>query len=252
MFTFSSPRAGEGRRLQSLRLCLLRSHAGQLSKHKQVGGCGSSGVSSGPVGSQVAMTHEIGHACGLLHGPCGSVGTSADPNYPAYPPYDSAQNRAASIGEYGLDITTGNIPTPDTAKDYMSYCGPQWISLYNNANLLNNEALNPQSVGTVYPWLHPGHSGNLRYRARRPTPGPPRQDRRLRGSHPDRRPRLRRGARYGGCSQRPLCYSYETAVLKKLAQFPSAESAPRPKLRPKRPANPHAPVLGMAIEMRSM
>lgn len=98
------------------------------------------------------MTHEIGHACGLLHGPCGSVGTSADPNYPAYPPYDSAQNRTASIGEYGLDITTGDIPTPDTARDYMSYCGPQWISLYNNANLLNNKALNPESVGTVHPW----------------------------------------------------------------------------------------------------
>jgi hypothetical protein len=117
-----------------------------------VGGCESGGVSSGPVGQQVAMTHEIGHACGLLHGPCGSVGTSADPNYPAYPPYDSAQNRTASIGEYGLDITTGDIPTPDTARDYMSYCGPQWISLYNNANLLNNKALNPESVGTVHPW----------------------------------------------------------------------------------------------------
>lgn len=117
-----------------------------------VGGCESSGVSSGPVGSQVAMAHEIGHACGLSHAPCGSVGTSADPNYPAYPPYDTAQNRTASIGEYGLDISTGDIATPETAKDYMSYCGPQWISLYNNANLLNNDVLNPEAVGTIYPW----------------------------------------------------------------------------------------------------
>ena len=33
---------------------------------------------------------------------------------------------------------TGNIPTPEAAKDYMSYCEPPWIWLYNNANLLND------------------------------------------------------------------------------------------------------------------
>jgi len=117
-----------------------------------VGGCETSGVSSGPVGSQVAMAHEIGHACGRSHGPCGSVGSSADPNYPAYPPYDSAANTLASIGEYGLDISTGNIPTPDTARDFMSYCGPPWVSLYGYALFTNNSALNPETVGVEYPW----------------------------------------------------------------------------------------------------
>jgi hypothetical protein len=116
------------------------------------GGCESSGVSSGFNGGQTAMTHEIGHACGRAHGPCGSVGTSADPNYPAYEPYDSPAARVASIGEYGLDITTGAVPTPSTARDYMSYCGPSWISIYGHQALVDNAALNPEQVGVWRPW----------------------------------------------------------------------------------------------------
>ena len=116
------------------------------------GGCESSGVSSGFNGGQTAMTHEIGHACGRAHAPCGGVGTSADPNYPAYEPYDSPAARVASIGEYGLDITTGVVPTPATARDYMSYCGPTWISIYGHQALVNNDALNPEQVGRRRPW----------------------------------------------------------------------------------------------------
>jgi hypothetical protein len=116
------------------------------------GGCESSGVSSGFSGSQGAMTHEIGHACGRAHAPCGSVGTSADANYPAYEPYDSPAARVASIGEFGLDITSGAVPTPATAHDYMSYCGPAWISIYGHQALINNAALNPEQVGVRSPW----------------------------------------------------------------------------------------------------
>jgi hypothetical protein len=116
------------------------------------GGCESSGVSSGFNGGQTAMTHEIGHACGRPHAPCGGVGTSADANYPAYEPYDSPSARVASIGEYGLDITNGAIATPETARDYMSYCGPAWISIYGYQKLVNNAALNPEQVGHRRPW----------------------------------------------------------------------------------------------------
>ena len=62
-------------------------------------GCESGGVASGFDGGQTAFAHELGHFCGRKHGPCGSVGTSADPNYPAYEPYDSPAARVASIGE---------------------------------------------------------------------------------------------------------------------------------------------------------
>jgi hypothetical protein len=116
------------------------------------GGCESSGVGSGFDGSQTAFTHELGHYCGRSHAPCGSVGTSADPNYPAYEPYDSPAARVASIGEYGLDIATGAIPTPNSARDYMSYCGPAWISIYGHKAACNNDALNPKQVGLRDPW----------------------------------------------------------------------------------------------------
>ena len=120
-------------------------------------GCEASDVASGFVGdanqpgqlvNQVAMAHEISHNCGLLHAPCGtSIGTP-DPNYPAYEPYETPTAKRASIGEFGLDISTGLVPTPDTARDYMSYCVPFWVSLYTYRNLIANPKLNPQTVGT--------------------------------------------------------------------------------------------------------
>ena len=116
------------------------------------GGCESSGVSSGFNGGQTAFAHEVGHACGRAHAPCGGVGTSADANYPAYEPYDSVSAHVASIGEFGLDITNGAVATPDTARDYMSYCGPGWISIYGHQALIENQALNPKHVGVRRPW----------------------------------------------------------------------------------------------------
>jgi hypothetical protein len=74
------------------------------------------------------MAHELGYACGLPHAPCGTPG---DPNYPADEPYDPAATPKASTGEYGLDISTGNIMSPATFKDMMACCGPRWISPYN-------------------------------------------------------------------------------------------------------------------------
>jgi hypothetical protein len=102
-------------------------------------GCNTPGVSTGANGDGVTMAHELGHHCGLPHAPCGTPG---DPNYPAYEPYDPAGNPTASIGEYGLNISTGVILPPAT-KDMMSYCGPRWISLYNYGRLTNNANLDP-------------------------------------------------------------------------------------------------------------
>jgi hypothetical protein len=112
---------------------------------QNVGGCESSGVSAGPDAQPVTMAHEVGHGAGLAHGPCG-VG-NADASYPAYEPYDPANTPTASLGEYGLDITNGTIHPPSD-KDYMSYCGPRWISVYHHAKLCFNDKFNPRSVGT--------------------------------------------------------------------------------------------------------
>lgn len=112
-------------------------------------GCNSGGVSTGGIGDGVTMAHELGHACGRPHSPCGTPGDSA---YPAYEPYDPAGTPTASIGEYGLDITNGAIKAPGTFKDFMSYCGPRWVSLFVYGRLTNNAALDPVRVCVDRPW----------------------------------------------------------------------------------------------------
>ena len=108
-------------------------------------GCASSGVTSGRVGGQATMAHEFGHALGYPHAPCGNVGTP-DPDYPTYAPYG-----AASIGEYGFDIDAGFVHSPTSRRDYMSYCSPRWISLFNYERSLNRGILDP-TYCAKYPW----------------------------------------------------------------------------------------------------
>jgi hypothetical protein len=111
-------------------------------------GCGgSANVGSGAVGDGMTMAHELGHVLGLVHGPCGlGAGDVGDPNYPAYEPYDTVANRTASLGEYGCDVTDGTVYPPQNVRDFMSYCGPQWISLYHMQRLLYHQMFNPQIV----------------------------------------------------------------------------------------------------------
>jgi hypothetical protein len=112
-------------------------------------GCNSGGVSTGGIGDGVTMAHELGHACGRPHSPCGTPG---DPAYPAYEPYDPAGTPTASIGEYGLDISSGAIKSPAMFKDFMSYCGPRWVSLFVYGRLTDNAALDPVRVCVDRPW----------------------------------------------------------------------------------------------------
>jgi hypothetical protein len=112
-------------------------------------GCNSGGVSTSSIGDGVTMAHELGHACGRPHSPCGTPG---DPAYPAYEPYDPAGTPMASTGEYGIDISNGAIKSPATFKDFMSYCGPKWVSLFVYGRLTNNPALDPVRVCVDRPW----------------------------------------------------------------------------------------------------
>ncbi len=104
-----------------------------------VGGCASSGVTSGGINAGVTMAHEVGHACGLPHAPCGTPGDLA---YPAFEPYDPAGTPTASLGDYGLNINNGALRNP-AQKDLMSYCGGDWFSIYNYRRLFDNARLNP-------------------------------------------------------------------------------------------------------------
>jgi hypothetical protein len=112
-------------------------------------GCNSGGVSTSSIGDGVTMAHELGHACGRPHSPCGTPG---DPSYPAYEPYDPTGTPMASTGEYGIDISSGAIKSPATFKDFMSYCGPRWVSLFVYGRLTNNTALDPVRVCVDHPW----------------------------------------------------------------------------------------------------
>ena len=68
--------------------------------------------------SQETMAHEMGHALGREHAPCGHP-DSVDPKYP----YSSGQ-----IGVFGYDGRA--LLDRDDYKDEMTYCVPVWISDY--------------------------------------------------------------------------------------------------------------------------
>jgi len=119
-----------------------------------VPGCGVDGLGAGAVNDVTTFMHEIGHGYGFAHTPCGPAG-STDPDYPVYEPYPPA-----SIGEYGLDIRTGGVQDPGTTSDYMSYCFPQWMSLYQHQRLLQHPRLAPdwlreRSIFDDYPRRRP-------------------------------------------------------------------------------------------------
>jgi hypothetical protein len=85
---------------------------------------------AGVVFSGPTMAQEIGHTCGRAHAPCG-VG-DADPMYPNYIPH-----RSGSIGEFGFDVIDSVVHHPADTYDFMSYCGPTWVSPYTYEALMN-------------------------------------------------------------------------------------------------------------------
>jgi hypothetical protein len=132
---------------------------------------GCNGVATGGLAGQpITYAHEIGHQFGLAHARCGNAGTG-NANYPIYEPYDlpvdppgTTNWTMASIGEYGVDINNGAIANPNNAEDFMSYCGPPWISLFTHGFLINAPGLVPQTIPTgsgaatqrVIPDIRPG------------------------------------------------------------------------------------------------
>lgn len=69
------------------------------------------------------LAHELGHAMGRDHAPCGIADPDdTDPDYP-YP-------NASMGGVYGYDFDLMRLVKPKPARDLMSYCTPVWISDY--------------------------------------------------------------------------------------------------------------------------
>lgn len=72
------------------------------------------------------MAHELGHAHGLPHAPCGNV-AGPDSSFP----YSGGK-----IGSWGWDSRDDSLIAPGT-RDFMSYCNPSWISDYNFDKLIH-------------------------------------------------------------------------------------------------------------------
>jgi len=103
----------------------------QLVNSPDVAGCGRIGVAAGLLGSNNndTMAHEVGHAYGLAHAPCGNP-PGPDPAWP------STTNPGAIIGEVGVRPATPTLFNPNTTTDLMSYCAPTWFSPYHYKRLL--------------------------------------------------------------------------------------------------------------------
>jgi len=72
------------------------------------------------------MVHEVGHAHGREHAPCGLGNQPSDASYP----YSQA-----SIGTWGYDIVDGGLKSPNQYTDFMAYCDPTWVSDYTFGDL---------------------------------------------------------------------------------------------------------------------
>jgi hypothetical protein len=95
--------------------------------------------------------HEIGHAQGAEHAPCGGA-ASPDPEYP---------HANATLGARGLSTLTAQFYEPESYTDFMSYCRPYWISDYRFSKNYNvQKALTSWSgAGAPAPTTPPGYTG---------------------------------------------------------------------------------------------
>ncbi len=103
---------------------------------------GRASVGIGFSGSDSAETsvHEIGHAHGREHSPCGTGGSRT------YPYANGA------IGSWGYGILSKKLYSPTSYSDFMGYCNPTWVSDYTFGALLTRvRAVSPLTKGIALP-----------------------------------------------------------------------------------------------------
>lgn len=87
----------------------------------------SVGVGYAGQSSANTMAHEVGHAHGREHAPCGGA-DGVDPDYP----YSGAQ-----LGVWGYNILTKAFISPTKGRDMMGYCPNEWVSDYTYSGLFD-------------------------------------------------------------------------------------------------------------------
>jgi hypothetical protein len=96
------------------------------------------------------MAHEVGHAHGREHAPCGGA-NGVDPSFPY---------QGATIGVWGYNIFTKVFISPTKGRDMMGYCPNEWVSDYTYAALFTRIAtIATEKPGTTTPTT-PGTGGS--------------------------------------------------------------------------------------------
>lgn len=91
---------------------------------------GAIGVGRSGFGPAETCAHELGHASGRRHSPCGGAG-NPDPTYP---------HDGGSIGVWGYDIFSDTLKDPENWQDFMSYCSNEWVSDFTYRALAQRHA----------------------------------------------------------------------------------------------------------------
>ncbi len=104
-------------------------------------------VGVGYTGAQSANTaaHEIGHAHGRSHAPCGGA-SGADSKFP----YSGGR-----IGGWGWNLVTKKLVDPAVAKDFIGYCSPEWVSDYTFDALADRMSFVSASKSISFAWDAP-------------------------------------------------------------------------------------------------
>ncbi|MBX3204500.1 MAG: hypothetical protein KF764_05495 [Labilithrix sp.] len=122
-------------------------------------------VGVGFVGQDAAntMAHEIGHAHGREHAPCGGA-SGVDPSFP-YP--------QAQLGVWGYDIFDKTLISPTRGRDMMGYCPNEWVSDYTyNALFDRITAITTEKISLSSATASSGSQGQAAARYRIAVVGP--------------------------------------------------------------------------------